>query len=154
MGKATAREIREPYDMVEPRLTRIYYNLQLSPVIFPEVISPYPSQKIDTFENSLRIPCKSKQRQFQKVFSKNGQCAQKKNSFFPLLAQSRSWNAFFFFSPYTLSKKTCMEGRRKKASHSCAGPGVGRGKCIFSGCIFCVLHKMVYLRRESYRTLH
>ena len=33
-----------------------------------------------------------------------------------------------------------MEGRRKKASHSCTGPGVGRGKCIFSGRIVRFLH--------------
>ena len=77
-------------------------------------------------------------------FGENGQCAQKKYiSLFPLLAQCRSGSAFFFFFPYTLSKRVCMERRRKKASHSCTGPGVGRGKCIFSGCIVRFLHKMV-----------
>ena len=75
----------------------------------------------------------------------NGQCAQKKYiSLFPLLAQCRSGSAFFFFFPYTLSKRAYMEGRRKKASHSCTGPRVERGKCIFSGCIVSFLHKMVH----------
>ena len=74
----------------------------------------------------------------------NGQCAQKKYiSLLPLLAQCRSGSVFFFFFPYTLSKRAYMEGRRKKASHSCTGPRVERGKCIFSGCIVRFLHKMV-----------
>ena len=33
-----------------------------------------------------------------------------------------------------------MERRRKKHSHSCTVPGVGRGKCIFSGRIVRFLH--------------
>ena len=47
---------------------------------------------------------------------------------------------FFFFLPYTPSLRVCMERRRKKHSHSCTVPGVGRGKCIFSGRIVRFLH--------------
>ena len=69
---------------------------------------------------------------------------EKIHSLLPLLAQCRSGSVFFFFFPYTLSKRAYMEGRRKKASHSCTGPRVERGKCIFSGCIVRFLHKMVH----------
>ena len=74
-------------------------------------------------------------------YGEHGQCAQKKYiSLFPLLAQCRSEMLFFFFRPYTPSLRVCMERRRKKHSHSCTVPGVGRGKCIFSGRIVRFLH--------------
>jgi len=142
--------------MVEPRLTRIYYTTAQSSYLPRRSIPLSKSQhhkKWTLLRFHKGFPAKANSGNLKKFFKKRTMHPEK-NSFFPLLAQSRSWNAFFFFSPYTLSKKTCMEGRRKKASHSCTGPGVGRGKCIFSGCIFRVLHKMVYLRLESYRTLH
>ena len=78
-------------------------------------------------------------------YGENGQCTQKKYiSLSPLLAQCRSEMLFFFFLPYTPSLRVCMERRRKKHSHSCTGPGVGRGKCIFSGRIVRFLHMGVF----------
>ena len=78
-------------------------------------------------------------------YGENGQCTQKKYiSLSPLLAQCRSEMLFFFFLPYTPSLRVCMERRRKKHSHSCTVPGVGRGKCIFSGRIVRFLHMGVF----------
>ena len=78
---------------------------------------------------------------FVPSYGENGQCTQKKYiSLSPLLAQCRSEMPFFFFLQYTPSLRVCMERRRKRHSHSCTVPGVGRGKCIFSGRIVRFLH--------------
>jgi len=79
--------------MVEPRLTRTYYTTAQS--IFPDVRSPYPSHNITKnwhFGDFINDSLQKQTAAISKSFSKNGQCAQKKKSFFPLLAQSRSWN--------------------------------------------------------------
>jgi len=74
-------------------------------------------------------------------YGEHGQCTQKKYiSLSPLLTQCRSEMLFFFFLPYTPSLRVCMERRSKRHSHSCTVPGVGRGKCIFSGRIVRFLH--------------
>jgi len=77
--------------MVEPRLTRIYYTIQLSPVIFPDVHSPYPSHNIIKNRHFWDFIKDSVQKQTAAIsnsFSKNGQCAQKKK-----IPSSHSWHS-------------------------------------------------------------
>ena len=69
-------------------------------------------------------------------------------SLLPLLAQCRSEMLFFFFFPYTPSLRVRMERRRKKHPHSCTVPGLGKGKCIFSGRIVRFLRMGVFVYRR------
>ena len=83
-------------------------------------------------------------------YGENGKCTQKKYiSLSPLLTQCRSEMLFFFLLPHTPSLRVCMERGRKKHSHSCTVPRVGRGKCIFSGRIVRFLHMGVRLLNKQ-----
>jgi len=119
--------------MVEPRLTRIYYTTAQSGYLPRRSFPPSKSQhhkKLTLLRFHKGFRAKANSGKFKTFFKRRTMRLEKK-SFFPLLAQSRSWTAFFFFSPYTLSKKMCLEGRRKKASHSCTRPGRGKREMYF-----------------------
>ena len=105
-------------------------------------LSLRPSSTVSSCGGIMAILCdKYLEQKPLPSYGENGQCTQKKYiSLSPLLAQCRSEMLFFFSLPYTPSLRVCMERRRKKHSHSCTVPGVGRGKCIFSGRIVRFLH--------------